>query len=173
MHLRIALAASLLLVAVEPLSAQTRADKVRVTVWYAHLLVTSTEQAQGVVFLLPNRAPDNPRLDSLLPLLRPAFQQAGLPFTSEDRAPGRDTLLVLLGAPEIDSITSVGTYYTLFSSQKAGGARDPTEIHASRLRCALEKCQFLSQQPVGGGSPVQTCECTRFCRLTAHAAGGR
>lgn len=155
MHLLIGLAALLLLVAVDPVSAQTHAEKVRITVWYAQLLVTSTERPQGIVFVLPNSAPDNPRLDSLLRLLRPAFQQAALPITSEDRAPGRDTLLVLLGAPEIDSVTSVGTYYTLFSSQKDGSTKDRTGIYASRLRCVLEKCQFLSQQPVGGGSPAR------------------
>lgn len=147
-----------LLFDVRPLSAQSLDEKARITLWFARLIVDSTVPRRPVIFVLPTGAPDKPGLDSLRQLLSPAFQHAGLSTTPEEREPGRDTLLVTIGAPSTESHASNGTLYTLFYTRRY---RTPecirNEIYAVRLRCTVQRCHFFSESPVG----AEPFECRR------------
>lgn len=138
------------------LSPQRLDDKVRITLWFARLMADSSVPRRPVVFVLPTSAPNNPGLDSLLRLLHPAFQRAGLPTTPADGEPRGDTLLMTLSAPSFESDTTSGTLYALFYAQRY---RTPecirNEIYAARLLCTVKSCQFYSASPVGGGEPVE------------------
>lgn len=138
------------------LSAQNLDDKVRITLWFARLMADSSIPRRPVVFVLATGAPNKPGLDSLRRLLHPAFQRVGLPTIPAEREPYGDTLLMTIGAPDFESDTTSGTFYTLFYAQKY---RTPecirNEIYAARLLCTVKSCQFYSASPVGGGELVE------------------
>jgi len=138
------------------LHAQSVNEKVRITLWFARLMADSSVPRRPVVFVLPTGDPTNPGLDSLLRLLHPAFQRAGLATTPVQRDPHGDTLLVTMSAPGFERDTTSGTLYNLFYAQRY---RSPecvrNEIFAARLLCTVHSCHFYSASPVGGGEPIE------------------
>jgi hypothetical protein len=106
MHSSLALAAFLLCVPLYSLSSQTEADRVRILAWYARLVGGSALAPHKVVFVLPDTAPHNPKGERWLSVLRRALQQADVPTITEGHAPGRDTIMILLGVPEPDSVAA-------------------------------------------------------------------
>jgi hypothetical protein len=90
------------------------------------------------------------------------LQQADVPTLTEGHAPGRDTIMILLGVPEPDSVAGDFTHYTLFSSQTDSTSSGEPRIYASRLLCSLKQCFFLSLSPVGGGARVRPVQAQRL-----------
>ena len=132
--------------------AQVRDGQVRVSLWYAQQLAAASVPPRRVVFVLPDSTPENPIADSLLRRLAPAFRQAGLAIVPHAQQRGRDTLLVVLSAPMMDSVSSAGTFYTLLSDQSYCGQEDGTTgFHASHLRCTLRECYRLYETVTGAG----------------------
>lgn len=141
---------SLLLVCLpcEATPAQADDEVMRVTLRYAKAAVRDVRR---VVFVVPDSLPTDPSDSRVRPWAR-AFQEAGLPLISDLREPGMDTLGVTISPAQRDSVTALGTFYTIRSAQaycvsEGGGSG----LMVDYAICNSRSCRFRYQMSTSVG----------------------